>query len=229
MKSKFVNLLIVLLSTTTLAQSDFKRVKVDMDSVKKQVSSEKSEYYYPKLLKRYSECDPNLTNYEYRLIYYGFVFQDDYIKNKPYEDEMLKLAKNKEYEKVITECRKILKKNPVSLRANHQLGYALFKTEEEQGEWEKYRNRYYALRKAIMSSGDGLSPETAIKVIYISDEYNIIRTYLEIKNIKMQSLVGTCDMFEVEESKYYKANKIYFDISSKLIREQELLENSYND
>jgi len=229
MKSKFVNLLIILLSATTFAQGDFKQVKVDMDSIKKQVASEKSDYYYPNLLKRYNEFDPNLTNYEYRLIYYGFVFQDDYIKNQPDEYKMLELAKNKEYEKVITECRKILKKNPVSLRANNQLGYAILKTEKEKGEWEKYRNRYYALRKAIMSSGDGLSPETAIKVIYVSDEYNIIRTYLEIKNIKRQSLVGACDMFEVEESKYYKANKIYFDISSKLIGEQELLENKYNN
>ncbi len=226
MESKYVHLLIMLVSTTTFAQSDFQRVKVDMDSVEKQVTSEKNDYYYPKLLKRYNEFDPNLTNDEYRLIYYGFVFQDDYIKNEPDEDTMLELAKNKEYEKLITECRKILKKNPVSLRANNELGYALFKTKKEQGEWEKYRNRYYALRKAIMSSGDGLSAETAIKVIYVSDEYNIMRTYLEITNIKTQSLVGACDMFEVEESKYYKANKIYFDISSKLIREQELLENS---
>jgi len=225
MKTKFVNLLIVLLSTTTLAQSDFKRVKVDMDSVEKQVTSEKSDYYYPKLLKRYSEFDPNLTNYEYRLIYYGFVFQDDYIKNKPYEDKILKLTKKREYEKVIPECRKILRKNPVSLRANYQLGYALFKVEEEQGECEKYLNRYCALRKAIMSSGDGLSEETAIKVIYISDEYNIISTYLRIKDIKRQSLSGACDMLEAEKSRDHKAKKLYFDISSKLIREQELMEN----
>ena len=224
MKIKFVNLLVVLLSTATFAQNDFKRVKVDMDSVEKQVTSEKSDYYYPKLLKRYSEFDPNLTNYEYRLIYYGFVFQDDYIKNKPDEDKMLELAKKREYEKVIPECRKILRRNPVGLRANYQLGYALFKVEEEEGEWGKYLDRYYALRKAIMSSGDGLSPETAIKVIYISDEYNIIRNYLRIKNVKRQSLSGTCDMLEVEESKDYKANKLYFDISSKLIREQELME-----
>ena len=131
------------------------------------------------------------------------------------------LAENEDYEAVKEEALRILKHNPVSLRANVQMGYALYQTEREKGDWEKYRDRYNAILKTIASSGNGLTPGTAFKVLYVGDEYNMIYDYFKIPEIHIQTC---CDVFEVEEGEYYKAREIYFDITPKFFREQQLEE-----
>lgn len=197
---------------------------VNYESVKTQIENKEGPNYYPNLLKRFSEFDSTLTIKDYSLIYYGFSFQDDYLRNQPDEKELDILMKSNDYEKLISECKKILDKNPVSLLANNSMGYALFKLKRPEKEWKKYQNRYRAIRKVIAYSGNGLSAETAFKVIYVSDEYNILYDYFDIPKINKQSLVGLCDMFEVDPSNYYKAKKVFFDISRKLIRQQQLMD-----
>src|SRR6476619_1115809 len=90
-------------------------------------------------------------------------------------------------------------------------------------EWLNYQKRYKKLRDAIIKSGNGLSPNTAIKVIYASDERIILKDYFGVPNIHEQSSVGSCDKFIVEPSEKYKSEEIYFDISRKLKRQEELL------
>ncbi|MBK6263397.1 DUF4919 domain-containing protein, partial [Marivirga sp. S37H4] len=97
------------------------------------------------------------------------------------------------------------------------------KLDRPESEWLKYQSRFRALRKLIVYSGNGLSTETAFKVIYVSDEYNILYDYFEISKIHDQTLVGFCDKFVVEPSEYYNASEVFFDISRKLIRQEELL------
>lgn len=55
---------------------------------------------------------------------------------------------------------------------------------------EKNQDRYRALRKVIVYSGNGSSCETAFKVISVSDGYDILYTYFDIKKIKKPSLAG---------------------------------------
>lgn len=197
-------------------------LEIRYDKIKEVVDNPESDYFYPKLLKRYNDFDNTLTLHDYSLIYYGFSFHEDYLKNQPKESILNDLLENEEYEKLIIECQKILDKNPVSLEANNTMGLALFKLNKPESEWAKYQNRFRSIRKVIVYSGDGLSPETAFKVIYISDEYNILYDYFEIPKIRSQSLVGLCDKFVVEPSDYYKAKEVYFDISQKLLRQQQL-------
>ena len=135
------------------------------------------------------------------------------------------MTKAKDYKAIVKECEKILKLNPVSLKANNEMGYALYKLEKPEAEWKKYQNRYRAIRKVIVYSGDGLSEETAFKVIYVEDEYNMLYSYFETAKIHEQELIGLCDKFIIEPSKYYKSSKIYFDISRKLLRNNEILTN----
>jgi hypothetical protein len=192
------------------------------DKIKETVENPVSDNFYPKLLKRYNDFDTTLTLQDYSLIYYGFSFQENYLKNQPKESGLDDLSKNNEYEKLIVECQKILDKNPVSLEANNKMGFALFKLKKPEVEWKKYQNRFKSIRKVIVYSGNGLSAETAFKVIYVSDEYNILYDYFEIPKILRQSLVGLCDKFVIEPSDYYKVKEVYFDISQKLIRQQQL-------
>lgn len=198
-------------------------INVNFDEIKLKVENVNSENYYPKLLKRFNKFDSTLSLEENMLIYYGFSFQKDYLNNKPTEEQLETLTNNEEYEKLKIECQKILNKNPVSLVANNKMGYALFKLGKPESEWKKYQKRYRDFRKVIASSGNGLSCDSAFKVIYVSDEYNMIYDYFEISKLGSQSLSGLCDKFSNEPSKFYKAKEIYFDASRSLIRHEEII------
>ena len=64
----------------------------------------------------------------------------------------------------------------------------------------------------------------ALKVIYVSDEYNMLHTYFDVEKIHSQQLVGLCDHFKVEPSQYLQSTEIYFDISLSLMRTQQLMD-----
>lgn len=199
-------------------------LNINYSEIEKIINDKNRESYYPKLLQRYNDFDSTLTINEYALIYYGFSFQDNYIKAQSADKNIRKIADEENYEKTIAECEKILIINPVSLDANNEMGYALFKLGKLESEWKKYQNRYRAIRKVIAWSGDGLSEKTAFKVIFISDEYNMIHSYFEIPEIYSQALTnGLCDRFKIDPSEYYSHSEIYFDISRKLVKMQESL------
>jgi tetratricopeptide (TPR) repeat protein len=221
MKNKvFTAIFLLLCNLITFAQEE---LNINFDEIKMKVENVNSETYYPKLIKRFNKFDATLTLEENSLIYYGFSFEENYLKNKPKEDQLTTLNNNKEYEKLIIECQKILEKNPVSLEGNNKLGYALFKLGKPETEWKKYQKRYRDFRKVISFSGNGLSCETAFKVIYVSDEYNMIYDYFEIPKISSQSMSGLCDRFINEVGEYYKATEIYFDASRSLMRNEEII------
>ena len=222
MKHCILTLMMLCLFGSLFGQDE---LNIDFDKIKAEINNQESDSFYPKLLKRFNDCDSTLTLQDYSLIYYGFSFQDNYLKNTPKEDKLNELLKSNDYEKVVLECQKILDSNPVSLLANNKMGYALFKLKKPESEWSKYQKRYRAIRKVIVYSGNGLTSETAFKVIYVSDEYDILYDYFEIPKIQRQTLEGFCDKFDVTPSDYYKVKEVYFDISRKLIRQQQLTEN----
>ena len=197
---------------------------VDYSQIKQNIQNKNSAFYYPALLERFNSFDNTLTSEDYMHIYYGFAYQDTYIKNRPDETILAKLSESEDFEKLIVECEKVLRINPVSLNANDLMGYALFKTGRPEAEWQKHQNRYRAIRRVIATSGDGRSCETALKVIYVSDEYNMLHTYFDVEKIHSQQLVGLCDHFKVEPSQYLKSTEIYFDVSVSLLRTQELMD-----
>lgn len=197
-------------------------LKIDYSEIKAKVEDKNSSTYYPILLQRFNDFDSTLTIDEYALIYYGFSFQDAYLKNQPDERALNKLQKEENYEGLILEAKKILSVNPVSLKANDCLIYALQETGRPETEWKKYQDRFRAIRRVIASSGNGMSCESAYKVIYVSDEYNMIYTYFDVEKVHSQKLSGLCDQFEVDPTEYLPSKVVFFDISRKLLRQEEL-------
>ncbi len=217
---------VILLFTTKflLGQED---LLVDYSIIKQNIQNKNSAFYYPALLERFNAFDSTLTTEDYMHIYYGFAYQDAYLNNQPDEAILTKLMESENFEKLIVECEKILRVNPVSLKANDFMGYALFETGSPEAEWRKYQNRYRAIRRVIATSGDGRSCETALKVIYVSDEYNMLHTYFDVEKIYSRRLVsqsGLCDYFEIEPTQYLQSKEVYFDISVSLLRTQELFD-----
>jgi|SRR5690606_33323540 len=213
-------LLLIFISVFSQTKAQYE-LKINYSEIKEKIENPNSPNYYPKLLKRYNDFD-ELKLEEYALIYYGFTFQERYLKNQPEENEFSRLEKDEKFEELISACEKYLSINPVSLKANELMAYSLYKLNKPEAEWRKFQDRYRALRKVIVYSGNGLTCETAFKVISVSDEYDILYTYFDVETIKKQSLVGLCDKFEISPTEYYRSDIIYFDISQKLIQSENL-------
>lgn len=197
---------------------------INYEEIRAKIEDIDSSSYYPKLLERYLNFDDSLTLMDYSIIYYGFSLQNDYLTNQLDESVLNDLCAAQEYEKMISKCNEILAKNPVSLWTNSLMGYALCELNRPESEWKKYKDRYNTLQNVIASSGDGMSAETAFKVIQISDEYDMLYSYFGIKKVRFQTLVGLCDKFIIIPCNKYNPKEIYFDISQNLKRVNELYE-----
>ena len=67
--------------------------KPDMEQIKRDVTDPHSKYYYPRLMREYERNETIMTLQDYRHLYLGMVFQEDY---NPYR----KPNKNAEMEKL---------------------------------------------------------------------------------------------------------------------------------
>jgi hypothetical protein len=147
------------------------------------------------------------------------VFQDiysGYAADK--EGEIVKLINKRTYDKASDMCDEVLVKMPVGLKAN--LYKSLVLGEMAVTDSARKYDRYLGLMGAVLSSGNGFTCETAFKTIFVSDEYDVIRSYFQM-NSKGQSLQYPCDKLFVTKSKYFDKNAIYFDTSETFIRMRE--------
>ncbi len=152
---------------------------IDIDSIKAQIIDEKSDFFYPKLYTKYSQNDTNISNNEYRYLYYGHSLQPYFdpriIKTN---DSVIALrkylySKQIDYRRVIELSNFVLRLDPFYLDGI----YLLSSSYEKTGDSIKanlFRNKYYNLINTIWTSGDGKTPETAFYVISLSDEYALI-------------------------------------------------------
>jgi len=190
--------------------------KINRDSIKALISNSTRETYYSKLEKRMNEFDTNLTLEDYRLLYYGYVFDSNYSAyGSTQKGEIYKLLDDKKYLSALNLSDSVLKTMPVSLSANMVKLVVLYTmSPDEKSEYYKWKYRYMNLRDAVLSTGNGKSCETAFKTIFVPDEYDLLR-YFDIEE-NTQYLVGDCDMFDIKSSKYFSGKHIYFDTSETL-------------
>ena len=105
----------------------------DYSGIKSVISNPDSEYYYPALEERMKRCDTTLTTTEYRVLYYGYIFQPGFSSFSSLavkDDELIKYyqatsIRRKDYDKVIALIDQILEKDPFYLRGLNFKGYLL--------------------------------------------------------------------------------------------------------
>ncbi len=220
MKDNLILFFIVVCASAT-AQGNF--TPVNMEKTKNAVADKNSSTSYEKLMERFSAFDTTLTGEEYRLIYYGYVYQPGF---SAYPDEkkgeINTALRGKDYKKALGLAEFVLAKYPLSLAANYFKGFALFNLYPDKMDYIKYRDRFKFLTAAIISSGDGLTCETGFKTISVSDEYMIIYNYFNVEKFSGQALVGHCDKLNIEPSSGWANKEIYFDASEILKKEAEL-------
>jgi hypothetical protein len=149
--------------------------KPDFKKIEKETKDKSSHFFYSALLKRYNNNDTTLTEEEYRYVYYGSSFQDNYSPyGKPSVNDELKKAINADAtDKVIELERKALAEYLFNLRDLYTLSRMLLKKGDSTGA-DAYHDKMVALGRAIISTGDGTSDSSAIYVISVDHEYDLI-------------------------------------------------------
>jgi len=186
--------------------------------LRKEIKKKKSPFYYPALFQRYIDLDTSLTVEEFRYLYYGYTFQDAY---QPYSIPVLRdslvgyLSRRDlmqaEYLVAARIGSELLKESPFRLRETFITAVS-FEMAGNVIMSSIYFTYYEKQVDAIMSSGDGLSTNSAFAIIYVQDEYEM----MEVLGFKFGGnqylLNGDFDMLEVEQNPY-GVDALYFDVS----------------
>ncbi|MFC1733126.1 DUF4919 domain-containing protein [candidate division KSB1 bacterium] len=181
MRKIFSNMTLIFLLFTYLSGNaqisppDFVRIKEEIIDVN-------SRFYYPPLYQRYLNNDTTLTVDEYMFIYYGHIFHYNYnpFYVSPYADSMdayLKkenLSRN-DFQMIVKYGKKVLNENPFSIKHMNYLGYAYTNIgNSKMAKLMAFKSNM--LVTTIFRTGDGLSEETAWWIVFVSHEYDILKT-----------------------------------------------------
>ncbi len=191
-------------------------IRPDMEKIKHAVNDPSSGYYYPELIKRYEANETIMTTDEYRHLYLGYVFQEDYdpYRHSEYAKKIEPLTyKEKhtraELDTIITYAQKSLQDTPFDLSQINFLIYAL----REKGKINLARIWQYRLNhllEAIISTGTGLDEENAWYIINPSHEYNLINFRNDVAE-KQQFIEPYYDYIQVKTAGG-KTTGYYFNI-----------------
>jgi hypothetical protein len=177
------SIFILVSSLTAATDSQKKGVNItppDLEQIRKDVTDPSSSLYYPKLIGRYQQNETVMTVDEYRHLYYGYLFQEDF---NPYrhndattKNESLYYKSNHtraELDSIITYAEIALDDNPFDLSQMNFLIYAL-RSRGKVNRASIWQYRLNHLIKAIISSGTGDDQDHAWYVINPRHEYDIV-------------------------------------------------------
>lgn len=156
--------------------------KPDMEKIKAEVLDPASKYYYPKLMAMYQQNETIMNLDQYRHLYLGMVFQEDY---NPYRAtsrnenasalyyETGRKHTREEFDSIISYAEQALEDDPFDLTQMNYLIYAL-RGRGKNNRAAIWQYRLNHLLEAIISTGTGTDTENAWFVINPRHEYNII-------------------------------------------------------
>lgn len=191
--------------------------KPNYKKIKKNIEKKKSNFYYPKLMERFTAADTTMTIEEKRHLYYGYINEDNYSPygRSSYGDSLRAVLKKpnhseEDISKVKEFSESLLIEKPFDFNAMNYLLYA-FETQKDTINFNKTIDKVNILLDALFSSGDGKEKETAFYVIETSHEYFLLNV-LGYEFGGMQSLIKHYDYLEVTENES-GIEGLYFDVS----------------
>lgn len=192
-------------------------VAPDLETIRKEVANPSSPYYYPKLMGRYQQNETVMNLEDYRHLYYGYLFQEDfnpYRHNEASNKNESLYYKNThtraELDSIISYAEAALDDNPFDLSQINFLIYAL-RARGKVNRANIWQYRLNHLIQAIISSGTGADAEHAWYVINPRHEYDIVNFQNAV--VKGQHYQEPYfDLIEVEkkEAKGKTSNETYY-------------------
>ena len=215
-------------SGVTTPAADKRKITVarpDLARIEQETLDPKSQYYFPRLLEKYNRNDTVMTNDEYRHLYLGYMFQEDYdpYRTSPYSEKTDHLrAKATHTKEEIDTVRKYallaLQDNPFDLRQMSFLVHVLKEKQKDMSAkiWE-YRLEH--LLGAIKSTGTGEDAANAWYVIYPMHEYDMVQllgyeaTDVEFPEEGIDYLVVSPEPATAKRLRNNVAKGFYFNVS----------------
>lgn len=165
-------------------QGGLKKISVnkpDLEEIRQTTLDPSNKMYFPKLMKKYLRNDTTMTPEEYRYLYLGYMFQEDYdpYRTSPFSEvtDNLRGKENlsrAERDTIRKYAELALKDNPFDLRQMSFLVHVLKENRKDMSAkiWEY---RLENLLGAIKSTGTGEDEENAWFVIYPMHEYDMMQ------------------------------------------------------
>lgn len=153
----------------------------DLEAIRVATLDPSNPMYFPKLMKKFNRNDTTMTADEFRHLYLGYMFQEDYdpYRESPYssvtDSYRNKTSHSKEEIDTIRKYAELtLLDNPFDLRQMSFLVHVLKERRKDMSAkiWE-YRLEH--LLGAIKSTGTGENEENAWFVIYPAHEYDMVQ------------------------------------------------------
>ncbi|MDL2312174.1 DUF4919 domain-containing protein [Bacteroidales bacterium OttesenSCG-928-B11] len=195
-------------------------VEPDYKQIQRDIKNKQSNFYYAKLWERYRQGDTTMTLGEKRHLYYGYVFHKNYAPygsahNSKQVNAILDKENptQKEWKQLVSLLDASLAVEPFNFRYLYYQSIA-YKYLDNMLESQKNMQKIESIIDALLSTGDGLTKETAIHVIAVSSEYD----YLFMNNLSMKSQALVNGGFDVL---YLQPNEdgleeMWFDVSQSL-------------
>lgn len=198
------------------------------EGIGKIIKDSSSPYYFPALMERYEANDTTLSVQHYRILYYGYIFQDSYDPyGLPVQFDTLNriLAKpnlsTEDYQEIIDIEERVLEDYPFNLREISLLAKAY----EEVGEDElalTTHDKFNKIARAILSTGDGRTIESAMHVTMNSHEYDILH-FLDLEyGDKSEIIDNTYELLSVKDNSY-QVDGIYFNVKKMFEYEEKFI------
>lgn len=166
------------------ASASGRKIKVerpDLNEIRRVTLDPGNKYYFPKLMAKYEVNDTTMTPEEYRYLYLGYMFQEDYdpYRISPYsgvtDSLRVKPTHTRAEIDTITKYTELaLQDNPFDLRQMSFLVHVL-KERRKDMRAKIWEYRLENLLGAIKSTGTGENIENAWYVIYPVHEYDMVQ------------------------------------------------------
>lgn len=205
MKQGIFSILTIVFCLFAEAQ-DFKfKYSRDFDRVVKASSDPSSKLNYQSLLDRFLADDTSMTNYQVLSLLIGFTQQADYDpeKIKYAESKLYSLNANSEFEQATIIEDDLLEKYPLTSVGLIEKAYTCARLEQLE-DMDKYGKRFRKIMQAMIFSGNGKDPESAIFALSINDARNFVKKVLKAQ-------VGLSGFMKTEDGHYVVAIEAIFE------------------
>lgn len=195
-------------------------VSPDYAAIKTNTQDPSSPYYYPVLLTRFNAADTSMTVQERRHLYYGYTFNENSVNHANVVDAEMKLGEilhkqsptAQDMEDVVAYTTTILEAFPFSVNVTEYRMYCL-KALNRHAEAAKDRERVAMIIDAMLSSGDGTSPETSIHVIDAQNKYELVGA-LGYATQGEEYLISNKYNYLIIDENAYNVPGLFFDVAT---------------
>ncbi|QCK16558.1 DUF4919 domain-containing protein [Mangrovivirga cuniculi] len=209
-------LLILITSIESYSQQD-KFSDPDYESIKQEIKKQESPFNYQRLLKRYDQGDSTMTLQEKRHLYYGHSFRPEYspYSKSIYMDSINTILASSDSviinnKKFLSYSDSVLLDFPFNLFILDKL-YYYHLADNNSEKADIILAKINIILDAMLSTGDGITRETAIHVTYTSHEYFVINV-LGLEYGGKQKNIDHYDFLSVQPNEF-QLKGLIFDIT----------------